>query len=124
MPDEVYIGPGVIKTIGEHTIVILDTLVYQGPAVVLYLWAGLIQDDVVVYESVGWTGVHPFMINLPVQEHAAPTTINANKTFDLSQIADVHPGPVDAMIMVSKISSMEQDAWLCRAIWTDAYIMQ
>lgn len=121
MADEVYVGPGVPKQIGVPAIVEIQSFMHQGPAGHLYIWAGLLQGENIIYD----VGV----MSLSVAEHKTPTLVTIPSTSrvrlnpEAVPGAVINPGPADCMVLFLSEASLDQSAWLCRAIWTNAYIM-
>lgn len=111
-----------LAPIGVPITVAVSSLTYVGQGGQVYLWAGIVQDNRVVYETRVRRTTTFHLVDLPSYPEVTRYEISAELT--------MHPGPnkpgsgvVDAMVLVLSRKSLARDVWLLRAVWLEQFLL-
>jgi len=120
-------GKHIKKIVNNACDVVITRISYQGPAMTLYAWVGLLQGEWVVYEPntaiLGFGQTAAFKVPLCVQKtcvdihvpiHLLPVPV-------LPEHISLQEGFADAMMLILKAPSLDRSAWLLRAFWLEEY---
>lgn len=110
----------IMVPVGSPVTITITGITYEGKGEKLWLWAGLVQQGVLIYETRTAKGVSLYPISMPSQSE--PVTVSIEAELSLIPVKR-YTGLADAIVLVLNKRNLARPAWRLRAIWLDKYLI-